>query len=136
MEKQKTNENQTHLGRIEISQESLEIIAGIAANEIEGVESMHGGFSSDVSDFFGRKNYKKGISLSTTEYGQLAIDVYCYLQFGINVPQVVADIQENIKTQVLFMTDIELAEINVHIVDLIPASELAATDHEFTKASV
>lgn len=120
MDRNITNENQTTLGHIEISQETLEIISGIAVNEVNGVEAMSGNFTSEVSAFFGHKDHKRGVSLSTTDYGQLAVDVYCYLQYGVRIPEIVREIQENIKNQVLFMTNIDLAEVNVHIVDIVP----------------
>lgn len=131
-----TNDKNISLGDIEISQETLEIISGIATNEIDGVEGMSGNFTTGVTELFGHKNHQKGISLSTTDYGQLAIDVYCYLHYGVNIPQVVKEIQNNIKSQVLYMTEIDLAEVNIHIVDIVPPKSETTETFDFAKYSV
>lgn len=130
------NDKNISLGDIEISQETLEIISGIATNEIDGVEGMYGNFTAEVTELFGHKNHQKGINLSTTDYDQLAIDVYCYLQYGVNIPQVVKEIQSNIKSQVLYMTEIDLAEVNIHIVDIVPPKNEAAQTFDFSKRRV
>lgn len=66
----------------------------------------------------------------------MAIDVYCYLQYGVNIPQVVKEIQSNIKSQVLYMTEIDLAEVNIHIVDIVPPKSEAAQTFDFSKRRV
>lgn len=131
-----TNDKNISLGDIEISQETLEIIAGIATNEVDGVEGMYGKFTAEVTELFGHKNHQKGINLSTTDYGRLAIDVYCYLQYGLNIPQVVKEIQHNIKSQVLHMTEIDLAEVNIHIVDIVPPKSETGKIFDFSTRRV
>lgn len=44
------------LGKVEIAPEVIEIIAGIAASEVDGVASMRGNFASGVVERFGEKN--------------------------------------------------------------------------------
>lgn len=47
------------LGRIEIAPEVIEVIAGIAASEVEGVEKMRGSFASGVVERLGKKTTGK-----------------------------------------------------------------------------
>ena len=54
------------------------------------------------------------------EEDDIKVDVYCYLHYGVVVPKVALQIQEQVKEQVDHMTDIQLSEVNVHIVGLIP----------------
>ncbi|MDO5741995.1 MAG: Asp23/Gls24 family envelope stress response protein, partial [Vagococcus sp.] len=44
----------------------------------------------------------------------------CYLNYGVSVPKVALSMQEKVKEQVLFMTDLELKEVNIHVVGVIP----------------
>ncbi len=106
-------------GEIKISTEVLEVIVGIATLEVEGVYGMRADFSSDLKQMFGRSEHSKGVSLTADEWGTVA-DVYCYFEYGVNVPFVARDIQENVKEQVFYMTEIELDEVNVHIVGIVP----------------
>ena len=49
------NQGQDGLGKIEIAPEVIEVIAGIAATEVEGVAQMRGNFASGVAEKLGRK---------------------------------------------------------------------------------
>ncbi|MGY3779415.1 Asp23/Gls24 family envelope stress response protein [Isobaculum melis] len=109
----------TSLGQIELAPEVVEIIAGIATTEVEGVYAMRGNIASGVVELFGKKNHGKGIRLTMDEAG-IKVDVYCYFNYGVSVPKVAQAIQENVRQQLFFMTDLELAEVNVHIVGVIP----------------
>ena len=48
------------------------------------------------------------------------VDLYVYFKYGVSVPKVAMEIQKRVKQQVLFMTDIELNEVNIHVIALVP----------------
>jgi uncharacterized alkaline shock family protein YloU len=103
------------LGKIEIAPEVIEVIAGIAASEVEGVSQMRGNFATGVVERLGKKNHGKGVKVELAEEG-IIIDVYCVMQFGISIPNVAQKIQDNIRQALLDMTALEADEVNVHIV--------------------
>ncbi|MGJ7912047.1 Asp23/Gls24 family envelope stress response protein [Neobacillus sp. LXY-1] len=103
------------LGKIEIAPEVIEVIAGIAASEVEGVASMRGNFAAGVVERLGKKNHGKGVKVELTETG-IKIDVYCLMKFGISIPSVAGKIQENIRQALLNMTALEAEEVNIHVV--------------------
>ncbi|WP_062355985.1 Asp23/Gls24 family envelope stress response protein [Bacillus kwashiorkori] len=109
--------SQGGLGKIEIAPEVIEIIAGIAASEIDGVSSMRGNFAAGVVERFGKKNHGKGIKVDLTD-NQVKIDVYCVLNFGVSIPKVATKMQEHIRQTLLTMTGLETEEINIHIVNI------------------
>ena len=113
------NDTKGTLGEIEVAPQVIEVISGIAANKVDGVYSMQGKMTSGVSELFGRKKKKKGVHLTSDEEG-LKVDIYCYLVYGVSVPKVALEIQEKVREQLLQMTDITLAEVNVHIVGIVP----------------
>lgn len=47
--------HEASFGKVEIAPEVIEVIAGIAASEIEGVAQMRGNFASGVAERFGKK---------------------------------------------------------------------------------
>lgn len=104
-------------GRIEIAPEVIEVIAGIAASEVEGVEKMRGSFASGVVERLGKKNHGKGVRVDLTEDG-IKVDVYCVMKFGVSIPRVAQLIQEGIRQTLLNMTALEADEVNIHIVGI------------------
>lgn len=107
------------LGEIVIAPEVIEVIIGIAASKVEGVYGMRGTLANNVTELLGRASHGKGIYLRAEEEG-LKVDVYCYLNYGISVPKVALEIQDRVKKQVLFMTDIDLVEVNIYVVAVVP----------------
>lgn len=107
------------LGEIVIAPEVIEVIIGIAASKVDGVYGMRGTFANNVTEFLGRAAHGKGVYLHAEEDG-LKVDIYCYLNYGISVPKVALDMQDRVKQQVLFMTDIDLVEVNIHVVAVVP----------------
>ncbi|WP_042355093.1 Asp23/Gls24 family envelope stress response protein [Bacillus rubiinfantis] len=102
-------------GKIEIAPEVIEVIAGIAASEVDGVSGMRGNFATGVVERLGKKNHGKGVKVELTESG-IVIDVYCLMKFGVSIPTVAGKIQENIRQALLNMTALDPEEINIHIV--------------------
>jgi uncharacterized alkaline shock family protein YloU len=105
------------LGKVEIAPEVIEVIAGIAASEVDGVAQMRGNFASGVVERLGKKNHGKGVKVDLKEEG-IIIDVYCLVRFGVSIPNVAKKVQENIREALLNMTGLETNEINVHIVGI------------------
>lgn len=108
---------QGSLGKIEIAPEVIEVIAGIAASEIEGVATMRGNFAAGVVERFGKKAYGKGIRVDLSN-NEIKIDVYCVLNYGVSIPTVAQQIQDNIRQALYNMTGLETSEVNVHVVNV------------------
>lgn len=117
MKKLVLRENQD-LGEIIIAPEVIEVIIGIAASKVTGVYGMRGSFASNVTELLGKAAHGKGVYLTNDEQG-LKVDIYTYLEYGISVPKVAMDMQERVKQQVMFMTDVALSEVNIHVVGVV-----------------
>ncbi|MFC5701053.1 Asp23/Gls24 family envelope stress response protein [Cohnella faecalis] len=107
----------TDLGTIEIAPEVIEVIAGLATVEVEGVAGMSGGISSGIAELLGRKNMSKGVKV---EVGQreAAVDVNIIVHYGRRIPEISAEIQRNVKQSIQTMTGLNVVEVNVHIHDV------------------
>lgn len=106
------------LGEIIIAPEVIEVIIGIAAAKVEGVYAMRGSLASNVNQLLGKNTHGKGVYLTNDEDG-LKVDLYTYLEYGTSVPKVAMAMQERVKQQVLFMTDVALQEVNIHVVGVV-----------------
>jgi uncharacterized alkaline shock family protein YloU len=111
------NQGENSLGKVEIAPEVIEVIAGIAASEVEGVSQMRGGFAAGVVERLGKKNHGKGVRVELSDEG-IKVDVYCLMKFGISIPVVAQKIQDNIRQALLNMTALEAAEVNIHVVGI------------------
>lgn len=107
----------TEIGTIQIAPEVIEVIAGLATVEVEGVAGMSGGFAGGIAELLGRKNLSKGVKV---EVGQreAAVDVSIIVEYGNKIPEVASGIQQNVKRSIEMMTGLNVVEVNVHIHDV------------------
>ena len=80
-------------GDIVIAPRVLEKIIAIATAKVEGVYSLE-------------------------EDGQVSVDIYLYLEYGVAVPSVAVAIQKAIKSAVYDMADVTLDAVNIHVVGI------------------
>jgi uncharacterized alkaline shock family protein YloU len=100
---------------VRIADDVVGVIAGIAAMEIEGVAGMSGGFAAEVGErVTGKKNLTKGVKVQVGEK-EAAIDLYIVVEYGVRIPEVATQVQENVKRAVESMTGLECVEINIHV---------------------
>ncbi|OIK10136.1 Asp23/Gls24 family envelope stress response protein [Bacillus sp. MUM 13] len=111
------NEHSNGLGKVEIAPDVIEVIAGIAAGEVEGVASMRGNFASGVVEKLGKKNHGKGVKVDIAGEG-IKLDLYCVMKFGVSIPKVAQEVQDNIREALLNMTALDADEINIHVVGI------------------
>ena len=100
---------------IQISNDVVAVIAGVAVSEVAGVSGMSGGFAGGISEVLsGKKNLAKGIKVdvngSTTK-----IDVNIIVEYGTRIPDVAYEIQNRVKKAVESMTGLNVEEVNVHV---------------------
>lgn len=108
-------QTETSENGIEISNDVIAVIAGVAVSEVEGVASMSGGFAGGISEVLsGKKNLAKGIKVEKTE-NSAKIDVNIIVEYGSRIPDVAYEIQNRVKKSVENMTGFKVEEVNVHI---------------------
>ncbi|KRN29664.1 hypothetical protein IV38_GL000551 [Lactobacillus selangorensis] len=121
------------MGKIEIAPEVLEIILGIAAEQVDGVYQMRGSLANNINAWLGRTNRGKGVTLTTDDNGELSADVYVYLNYGVAVPKVALDMQQSLQQQLLYMTDLKLKNVNVHVVGVVPEKTVPVNPEDLFK---
>lgn len=102
-------------GKVNISDEVVATIAGIAATEIDGVFGMWGSAIGDIAEKLGaKKSPQKGVKVVTGDAGA-EIDVYIIVEYGKRIPELAWEVQENVKNSVETMTGIDVKTVNVRI---------------------
>ncbi len=112
---QPTPSGKEELGQIEVAPDVIEVIAGIATTEVEGVFATRGNFASGVAERFGKKVHSKGVKATLSDDGDIIIDVFCSVKYGFSIPKVAKDVQTAIRQAIYNMTSIDTNEVNVHI---------------------
>ena len=102
------------IGTVKIASDVVGTIAVMAAQEVEGIFSMSGGFTDDIAEKFGMKSSNKGIKFQVGET-ESAIDLYLIVDYGVKIPEVCLNAQERVKNAVETMTGLKVVEINIHV---------------------
>ena len=115
---------------IEISNDVVAVIAGMAASEVPGVAEMAGGFAGGISEVLsGKKNMAKGIKVDIQE-DIAKIDVNIIVEYGARIPDIAFEIQKRVKKSVESMTGLKANEINVHVQGVMTVQEKKAAKAE------
>jgi uncharacterized alkaline shock family protein YloU len=125
----------TEIGQVRIANEVIEIIAGLAATEVRGVAGMSGGVVGGIAELLGRKNLSKGVKVEVGQK-QCAVDVSIVVEYGVRIPDVATEIQENVKKAIESMTGLEVVEVNVHILGVTFKNEEKEEEHNQTPTRV
>ncbi len=100
---------------IQISNDVVSVIAGVAVSEVPGVAGMAGRFAGGITEVFGgKKNLSKGIKVEV-EGNEAKIDVNIIVEYGSRIPDVAFEIQKRVKKAVEEMTGLKVEEVNIHV---------------------
>lgn len=115
LEQQNVEEINEENSGIQISNDVVAVIAGVAVSEVRGVASMQGGFAGGIGEVLsGKKNMAKGIKVDS-EDGKVKIDVNIIVEYGTRIPDIAFEIQNRVKKSIENMTGLKVVEVNVHV---------------------
>ena len=102
-------------GQIELTDDVIATIVGGAATEIFGVVGMAS--KNAIKDNFQAllENYAKGVVVKATDEGDIAVDVYTVLSYGVKISEVSKNIQERVKFSLENKLGITAHAVNVYI---------------------
>lgn len=103
-----------NIGEVRVADEVVAIIAGLAATEIEGVESMAGNITNELVSKLGMKNLSKGVKVSVEEK-TVTVDLALNIKYGYEIPAVSKKVQERVKSAIETMTGLEVVAVNIKI---------------------
>ena len=118
------DENQTgytlengNMGQVQIADEVVAIIAGLAATEVEGVASMAGNITNELVSKLGKKSLSKGIRVKV-ENGIVNVNVALNIAYGYSVPKTCKKVQEKVKAAIENMTGLEVEKVDIQIANV------------------
>ncbi|HCA21152.1 MAG TPA: Asp23/Gls24 family envelope stress response protein [Lachnospiraceae bacterium] len=101
-------------GVIQIANDVVSNIAGLAVMEIEGVSKLTGNITKELITKLGRKSLSKGIKLNFSG-SELTVDVSIEVKFGYNIVEVSKSVQDRVKSNVNTMTGLKVSAVNVRV---------------------
>lgn len=111
-----TNENgNIEYGSVNISDDVLITMAGIATSTINGVSTVQTGVVGGITNLFSRKNYSKGIKIDVND-GNVVVDININVDYGLNINNLAREVQSAVKKEIESKTDFTVSVVNVHIV--------------------
>ena len=106
-----------NIGEVHISDEVVAIIAGLAATEIEGVQSMAGNITNELVSKLGMKNLSKGVKVTISD-DSVEVSLALNIKYGYEIPAVSKKVQDKVKSAIETMTGLTVTAVNIKIVSL------------------
>lgn len=100
-------------GTITYANEVIATIAGVAANEVDGIAGMcvSGGFS----EILGRnRNITRGVKVEVGSQ-EAAVDLYIIVEYGKPIQKVAGEVQENVRKALESLTGLHVVRVDVHV---------------------
>ncbi|MCD7824411.1 MAG: Asp23/Gls24 family envelope stress response protein [Clostridiaceae bacterium] len=102
------------MGEVKIAADVVAAIAGLAANEVEGVHSMVGNLTNELIGRLGVKMTPKGVRVFM-EDSVVRVDIVFNMKYGYSIPEVSRQIQDKVSQQIETMTGLVVPEVNVRV---------------------
>lgn len=101
----------TDLGVVRINNNAIMAIASIAAMEIRGVYKIGGGIRKALCDIL-KKPGTKGVRIEMKD-NEVKLTVSIIVEYGVDIPRIADEVQENVKRAVEKMAGLALSEVDV-----------------------
>ena len=114
-------------GTISYANEVIATIAGVAANEVDGVAGMS--VTGGIGDIGSRnKNITKGVKVEVGSQ-EAAVDLYIIVEYGKPIQKVAAEVQENVRKAMEGLTGLHVVKVDVHVQGVSFEMEKKATEN-------
>jgi uncharacterized alkaline shock family protein YloU len=103
-------------GGVTVAHQVIAKLAGKAARTTYGVVAMQESSMKKLARFF-RGSFSQGVELEVGE-GRVDIGLHVVMERGVNIAQVTANLQEQVRYQVEGVCGVPVGDINVRVEDL------------------
>ncbi|MBR1771517.1 MAG: Asp23/Gls24 family envelope stress response protein [Lachnospiraceae bacterium] len=102
------------VGVVQIADDVVEMIASLAAAEVEGVSAMAGNITNELMAKVGVKKLTKGVKV-IVEGGNVNVDLAVTMDYGYNIPATCQRVQSKVKNAIENMTGLTCNTVNIRI---------------------
>ena len=105
-------------GELTYDDKVIQKIIGLSLEKISGLLAVDGGFFSNIKDkLVNSDNVTHGVNVEVGKE-QVAVDLNVVAEYQKNVPTLYKEIKKVVAEEVSKMTDLEVVEVNVNVVDI------------------
>lgn len=106
----------TNYGQIEVSNEVIATIAGVAAMDCYGLVGMasRSQLKDGIAELLGRENLSKGVEVRD-EDGDMEIDMHIIVGYGTKISEVAHNVQSKVKYTLDQMVGLKVSRVNVFV---------------------
>ena len=105
-------------GELTYEDKVIQKIIGLSLEKVDGLLAVDGGFFSNLTDkIINTDHVGNGVNVEVGKE-QVAVDLNVVVEYQKNVPDLYKHIKEVVVSQVSKITDLEVIEVNVNVVDI------------------
>ena len=105
-------------GELTYEDKVIQKIIGLSLEKVPGLLDVDGGFFSNLTEkIINTDNVTRGVNVEVGKE-QVAVDLNVVVEYQKNVPALYKEIKDVVVSQVTKMTDLEVVEVNVNVVDI------------------
>lgn len=105
------NENK---GCVQIADDVVAVIAGLAATEVKGVAAIAGNITNELMSKSGKKHLSKGVKIAISG-NRVKINLAIMMEYGYNIPGTCTKVQDRVKAAVENMTGLIVTDVDIRI---------------------
>ncbi|HHY09712.1 MAG TPA: Asp23/Gls24 family envelope stress response protein [Firmicutes bacterium] len=110
-----TQEIQSGLGKINIREEVIATVCGVAAMECYGLVGMAPrNVQEELTDLLRRENFERGVDIQFNE-DSISVQLYIVVEYGVKISEVAKNVQERVKYAVETILGLKVDRINVKV---------------------
>lgn len=118
-EQDKKPDSKSPKGKIEIYDDVIKTIAGLAASKVHGIYALKGGFIEGIKQATtGKRDYSAGVEVKREPSGNFALDLHIIIEYGEKITEVADQAQKAVKEQVETITGRLVTAVNIHVADI------------------
>jgi len=102
----------TEIGLVKINNNAITAVASTAAMEVKGVAKVGRGIGKTIYEVLMGRAGKRGVKIHTSD-NELRLIIYITVDYGVDIPRVADQVQENVKTTVESMTGLIVSVVDV-----------------------
>ncbi|MBE7009912.1 MAG: Asp23/Gls24 family envelope stress response protein [Ruminococcaceae bacterium] len=121
------NTTYTETGAVNISEEVVQAIAGMAVREIKGI-ALATTLADGLVEKFVKKSFKS-VKIEMNEK-EVALEVHILVDYGVKITPISTELQDAVKRNIETMTDLTVTAVNIFVdgINFVKESKKPAVD--------
>lgn len=106
----------SELGSINISEDVIGVICGVAASNCYGLVGMASrNVSEGIADLLRRDNFERGVDVQFNDSDSISVTLYIVVQYGVKISEVARNIQEQVKYAIEDTLGLQVNRIDIRV---------------------